>query len=40
MVATHNLGADNAMTWEKYQQLSDEEQAKFATEHPDEFNNL
>ena len=33
-------GADNAMTWEKYTQLSDEEQAKFATEHPDEFNNL
>lgn len=32
--------ADNAMTWEKYQQLSDEEQAKFATEHPEEFNNL
>lgn len=33
-------GADNAMTWEKYTQLSDEEQAKFATEHPEEFNNL
>ena len=33
-------GADNAMTWEKYQQLSEEEQSKFATEHPDEFNNL
>ena len=32
--------ADNAMTWEKYQQLSEEEQSKFATEHPDEFNNL
>ena len=32
--------ADNAMTWEKYTQLSDEEQAKFATEHPEEFNNL
>ena len=33
-------GADNVMTWEKYQQLSEEEQNKFATEHPDEFNNL
>lgn len=33
-------GADNVMTWEKYQQLPEEEQAKFATEHPEEFNNL
>ena len=33
-------GSDNAMTWEKYQQLSDEEQSKFAIEHPEEFNNL
>lgn len=28
------------MTWESYTQLSDEEQLKFAEEHPDEFKNL
>ena len=33
-------GADNAMTWEKYQQLPEEEQLKYATEHPKEFENL
>ena len=32
--------ANNDMTWEKYQQLSEEEQSKFATEHPKEFENL
>lgn len=32
--------ADNVMTWEKFQQLSVEEQTKFENEHPEEFKNL
>ena len=31
---------DETMTWEKFEKLSQDEQNKFATEHPDEFNNL
>ena len=31
---------DDSMTWEKFEKLSQEEQNKFAEEHPDEFNNL
>lgn len=31
---------DDTMTWEKFEKLSQDEQNKFATEHPDEFNNL
>jgi len=30
----------NAMTWDKFQKLSDEEQSKWANENPEEFNNL
>jgi len=31
---------DNVMTWDKYTKLSQEEQTKFAEEHPTEFANL
>lgn len=31
---------DNVMTWDKFAAMSAEEQDKFATEHPDEFENL
>lgn len=31
---------NNGMTWEKFSQLSSEEQDKFANEHPEEFDNL
>lgn len=31
---------DNTMTWEKFQNLSPEEQSKFQSEHPDEFESL
>lgn len=31
---------DNSMTWEKFTNLSQEEQSKFQMEHPDEFANL
>lgn len=31
---------NNGMTWDKYTKLSEEEQSKFAQEHPTEFNNL
>jgi hypothetical protein len=30
----------NAMTWDKFSEMSVEEQNKFAEEHPEEFNNL
>lgn len=30
----------NKMTWEKFQELSQDEQSKFAEEHPEEFENL
>lgn len=32
--------ADNVMTWDKYTSLSQDEQTKFANEHPEEFANL
>lgn len=35
-----NPKTSDIMTWEKYQTLTPEEQAKFATEHPDEFESL
>lgn len=31
---------ENAMTWEKFQSLSDDEKNKFQIEHSEEFNNL
>lgn len=31
---------DGVMTWDKYTKLSQEEQSRFATEHPEEFANL
>lgn len=38
--ATNKTTSSDAMTWEKFEKLSQEEQAKFAEENPDEFNNL
>lgn len=35
--ASNNLESQDAMTWEKFDALSAEEQNKFAMEHPDEF---
>ena len=32
--------ANETMTWDKFQNLSQEEQNKFADEHPDEFANM
>lgn len=37
---TNTTQNDNVMTWEKYTSLSQEEQNKFAVEHPVEFKNL
>ena len=38
--ASNNPNQDAAMTFEKFSQLSAEEQEKFVTEHPQEFQNL
>lgn len=38
--ATNKATSSDAMTWEKFEHLSQEEQTRFAEEHPDEFNNL
>ena len=37
--ASNNLESP-AMTWEKFESMSDDEQTKFAEEHPDEFSKL
>lgn len=37
--ASNNLESP-AMTWEKFESMSDDEQSKFAEEHPDEFSRL
>lgn len=37
---SNNLQDNGAMTWEKYQTLSESEQSAFASEHPDEFAKL
>lgn len=34
------VGDADAMTWEKFDSMSSDEQVKFAEEHPNEFNNL
>lgn len=39
-ISNVNPNENNMMTWEKFSQMSQEEQSKFAEEHPTEFNNL
>lgn len=38
--ASNSTQNDGAMTWEKFESLSEDEQFKFQEEHPDEFANL
>lgn len=37
---SNNLDTNVGMTWEKFEEMSDDEQSAFAEEHPDEFANL